>query len=94
MTTREFANKINVPLWKINKVNLLLINGYTIDYIQKTLNLKNAMVNKIVAHFIYKKRRNAIDFKEAYWENEDEMMIQEYKVEDLQGDELAYLESL
>ena len=97
MSTSDFADKLKLPLWKVNSVNSLLIHGVAISEIQKRLNLKNAKLNLIVSYFLSKKQLENASLtyvKQPYWTSEDEMEIPVYSIEDLQGDELAYLESL
>ena len=97
MSTSDFADKLKLPLWKVNRVNSLLIHGVAISEIQKRLNLKNAKLNLIVSYFSSKKSlENAflVCVKQPYWTSENEMEIPVYTIDDLKGDELAYLESL
>ena len=75
----------------------MLTNGYSVDKISKQLNIYPKSVLKIETLFV--KKRHEVKTKLgskncSYWTNEEEMSIQEYRAEDLRGEEREILKKL
>jgi hypothetical protein len=96
---KEFARLQGVDYSTMRKIKQLYFKDKTIYYIAKRFNLTKYEAGKIKDKLFHiDAKRNSIIFvnKKAiqYYQTEDEMLIQDYKAEDLTGDEKLIFEKL
>jgi hypothetical protein len=99
MRPDQLAKQEKIHIWKIEMIEKLFIEGVPIKEIALTIRMGHVKINRIVNWIIYTKesKRRLSNYRynvKQYYQNEDEMLIQDYKIEDLTGDEKLILEKL
>ena len=99
MINEQFAKENNFPLWKFYKALQLFKQGVPIHIIAKRIHLNYYRAWEII-YFDMSKRVNpkrpeyVEPIVRQYYKTEDEMLIQDYKAEDLIGEEKLIFEKL
>jgi transposase len=99
MTLKEYAKHKNISFNTLVRIKTHYYNGLSADEICKRLDIYKKKLNNIIDWFNEGdaeknrvKRMYALPIQ--YWMSEQEMEIQEYRLEDLKGDELQILNEL
>ena len=92
LNLKDYALKENVPLWKMYRIRDMFFAEIPIYQISKNLRIHNTKATRIVNWFLADKSLRTQIVKSntnpiQYWKNEKEMEIQEYRIEDLTGEE-------
>jgi hypothetical protein len=98
MTLKEISAENNIPYWRVCRVKELILLNIPIQEVIERAGIGQYLYNRILTLIAYEKRNRItpeIQTKEPvhYWKTEDEMLVQEYRIEDLTGDELEIYRS-
>ena len=98
MTLKEYALKEDIPFWKMQKLIILFDAGISIRNIAVQLDFSYYKTCKYLTWRTHKKidehRVKSINIERRYYQTEDEMIIPDYKAEDLTGVEKLIFDRL
>ena len=96
---KDCAEKEGLSIWTMHRIRDLYFKGNTLYSIQIELNLGQRKVKRITEWLVHgeSKKNQSKSFranKIQYWKNEDEMIVQDYKAEELTGEEKLIFDKL
>jgi len=96
MTNEQFARQEKMTVSKLRDIIDSFRDGTTINTLIVNYKIGYLKVKRIIAFHIWQSqdRRPMVDMSKQYYQTEDEMLIQDYKAEDLTGEEKLILDRL
>ena len=98
ITYEKLSKQESIPIWKLKKIKEMFFSGIPIINIARKYGMYSNKTYRICSILMqnepYLNRKHELDFKYRYYKDEEEMLIQDYKAEDLKGDELEILNNL
>lgn len=90
----DFCNHELIDYYQYTKVIKMINRGDTIDKVRKATGFKQPKIQRILAYHLKMYQQRQVIEDKRYWHTEDEMLVQDYKIEDLKGDELLILNEI
>jgi hypothetical protein len=96
MTNEQFATQQKMTVSKLRDVIDSFRDGVTVNAIIVKFKIGYLKVNRIIDFHVWQSKdlRPMVDMTKQYYQKENEMIIQDYKAEDLTGDEKLIFEKL
>lgn len=96
---KAYSREVNIPIWKLHRIRDMFLAEVTLREISSTLHIGTRKLTKVLswllADIALRKRNTLQEFNpRQYYKKEDEMLIQDYKAEDLTGEEKLIFEKL
>ena len=93
---KQLADSERLSLTKVNAIITDFVNGVPANEALKKHQIGHLKQLRIIDWYLaeLKQSKKMVEMERRYYKDEDEMLIQDYKVEDLKGDELEILNNL